>query len=167
MDRSLRSRPGRERDVAGRGAGGNRVDRRQDNQRARIRDGRESGALTRWESKKLRKDQKKISRMERRFERDGHINKRERRSLNKAQDRASRRIYRSKNNDSGRSGGSRSDYGHSRNMRRGWGHGRHSYIVVNPVVEQVAAYEPSSSSSMALDLQFDGVNVGWSKTRQY
>jgi len=155
-DRSLRSRSSREQDVAARGAGGNRVDRRQDNQRARIRDGRESGALTRWESKKLRKDQKKISRMERRFARDGHINKQERRILNKAQDRASHRIYRFKHNDSRRGWGSRRDYGHSRNMRPGWGHGRHSYIVVNPVVEQVAAYAPSSSESLALNLQFDG-----------
>ena len=196
LERSVTSRPARDRDLNRRGSGSeNRVDRRQENQRARIRDGRESGALTRWESKKLRRDQKKISRTERRFERDGHLNKREQHILNKKQDRASRRIYQAKNNDRsrgdhrgknwgshrnyghsrkwvrgdhhGKGRGSRRDYGHSRKMGRGWGHGRHSStIVINPVVEQVAAYEPALSSSLAFDLQFDGVNIGWSKTSQ-
>ena len=76
----------------------NRVDRRVSRQHARIRDGWRNGDLTRKELKRLRKDQRKIARMDRRFGRDGHYTKRERRKLNKALDRASHRVYRAKHN---------------------------------------------------------------------
>ena len=76
-----------------------RVDRRQSKQRARIRDGWENGDLSRREVKALRKDQRRISRMERRFGEDDRYTKRERRKMTKALDRSSHRIRHAKNND--------------------------------------------------------------------
>ena len=57
-----------------------------------------SGEVTHRELKRIRKDQRKIARMDRRFGGDGRYTKRERRKLNSALDRASRRVYRVKNN---------------------------------------------------------------------
>jgi len=73
-----------------------RVDRRMSNQRARIRDGWKNGELSRRESRQLRKDQKKISRMDRRFGSDGRYTRYERRKLNNALDHSSRRVQRAK-----------------------------------------------------------------------
>ena len=75
-----------------------RVDRRLSNQRARARAGWEDGEVTRRELKRIRRDQRKITRMDRRFGSDGHYTKRERRKLNRAMDRASNRVYRAKHN---------------------------------------------------------------------
>lgn len=74
-----------------------RVDRRLANQRARTRTGWKSGEITHRELKRIRKDQRKIARMDRRFGGDGRYTKRERRKLNSALDRASQRVYRVKN----------------------------------------------------------------------
>lgn len=90
-----------------RGDGYGRVDRRQEKQRARIAQGRRSGELSRAELRRLKKQQKKISRMERRFSADGYLSGRERRRLERAQDRASRRIARLKHNDIYRGSGHR------------------------------------------------------------
>ncbi|MCB1856778.1 MAG: hypothetical protein KDI63_00800 [Gammaproteobacteria bacterium] len=161
-----RSDRGGRRDVA------NRVDSRQDRQWSRIRAGRESGALTRGETRMLRKDQKEISRMERRFERDGRLDKRERRILNRAQNRASDRIYRAKHND--RERGYRPGWGwgdrnhrHYKPYRKPHHHRRHHGHNHYSSVEERVIYAPSSSSSLALDLQFDGFSVGMSKTREF
>jgi len=76
-----------------------RVDRRLDNLRARTRSGWKDGEVTHRELERLRHDQRKIARMDRRFGSDGHYTKHERRKLNKALDRASQRVYRAKHND--------------------------------------------------------------------
>ena len=76
-----------------------RVDRRQDRQRARLIKGRHSGELSRGELHRLKKEQKKIGRMERRFYSDGYLSGKERRRLEHAQDRASRHIAYAKHND--------------------------------------------------------------------
>lgn len=76
-----------------------RVDRRLDKQRARTRAGWKKGEVTYRELKRIRKDQRKIARMDRRFGSDGRYTKRERRKLNNALDRASNRVYRAKHND--------------------------------------------------------------------
>jgi uncharacterized membrane protein len=78
--------------------GYDRVDRRQDRQRARLIQGRRSGELTRGELRRLIKQQKKIGRMKRRFSWDGHLSGKERRLLERAQDRASRHIAHAKHN---------------------------------------------------------------------
>jgi hypothetical protein len=77
----------------------NRVDRRLSNQKSRIRDGWKSGQLSRGEFRQLRRDQKKVARMDRRFGSDGRYTKTERQRLNKALDRTSKRVRRAKNND--------------------------------------------------------------------
>jgi hypothetical protein len=97
--------------------GYDRVDRRQDRQRARLIQGRRSGELTRGEFRKLKKQQRKIGRMERRFSSDGFLSGKERRRLERAQDRASRRIARLKHNDIYRGSGNR--YTHWNKDRRG------------------------------------------------
>jgi hypothetical protein len=74
------------------------VDRRLSKQRARTRAGWKDGEITRPELKRIRRDQHRIARMDRRFGSDGRYTKRERRKLNHALDRASNRVYRAKNN---------------------------------------------------------------------
>lgn len=76
-----------------------RVDRRQDRQHARIHHGLRSGELNRHEAHRLRKQQRRIDRMERRFSADGRLTRPERRRLTRALDRASERIHRYKHND--------------------------------------------------------------------
>lgn len=76
-----------------------RIDRRQERQSKRIRHGVRSGELTRWETKKLRKQQRRIARMERRFTADGRVTRKERKRLVRALDRASDRIAEAKHND--------------------------------------------------------------------
>ena len=96
-----------------------RVERRQDNQLSRIREGRQSGSLTKREARKLNKNQKKIDRMERRYAKDGRIDKHERRKLTKALERSSRRIYKLKHNDVYR-GGRDLTYSRGHGARGNW-----------------------------------------------
>ena len=72
---------------------------RLDRQQIRIERGIESGKLTRWEARKLMKQQRRIHRLAREFYADDHLGKRERRILNKKLDRASDRIHALKHND--------------------------------------------------------------------
>jgi hypothetical protein len=76
-----------------------RHDRRQNAQRARIRDGVKDGSMTRGEASRARAGQRKIRRMERRFEKDGVVTDKEKAKLEKEQDKQSRKIMRMKNND--------------------------------------------------------------------
>ena len=75
-----------------------RVDRRQVVQRARMRQGVQSGQLTPREARHLRKSERHIRRMERRAKADGVVTPGERARLNHAQNRESRRIHRLKHN---------------------------------------------------------------------
>ena len=75
----------------------NPVDRREHSQRARIRQGVKSGELTRNEAKKLRKEQVKIRAIERKAKSDGDITRKEVRKLDRALDKASKDIYKQKN----------------------------------------------------------------------
>ena len=76
-----------------------RVDRRRDRQWSRLLQGRRSGELSRGEFRRLKKQQRRIGRMERRFSSDGYLSGRERYRLERAQSRASRHIARAKHND--------------------------------------------------------------------
>lgn len=76
-----------------------RVEQRLDRQHARIKHGIRNGELTRREAKRLRRQQRHIAKMERRFTRDGHLDGHERRTLRRELDAASDRIYRLKHND--------------------------------------------------------------------
>jgi hypothetical protein len=75
-----------------------RVDKRQNVQKERIREGVQNGELTRRETRRLAREQKHIRREERRVEADGITTPRERARLNRKQNRANREIMRKKNN---------------------------------------------------------------------
>ena len=77
----------------------NRFEQRLDRQHLRIKQGVRSGELTRKEAKRLRKQHRRIVRLERKFSRDGHLSRQERRTLRQKLDAASDRIYRLKHND--------------------------------------------------------------------
>jgi hypothetical protein len=97
-----------------------RVDKRQFRQHKRIRDGWVNGDLTRHEHKKLKKQQFRIERMERRFGADGKFTQAERKRLVRALDRSSDRVYRLKHNDRyQRSHRYAHDYGKNHRWR-GW-----------------------------------------------
>ncbi|MGB1110669.1 MAG: hypothetical protein ACPG4N_09950 [Gammaproteobacteria bacterium] len=148
-----------------------RVDRRQQVQRERIRDGLRDGDISRREFKELKKDQRKISRMERRFESDGHLSRHEKRKLERAQDRASRDIHRAKRDDRGNRHGW--DRDHHKRYQPNWKrHSRPWYgyeRTAAPVEEAVTTetvYTSSESSSNALDFEMNGIRVSYSRSKQ-
>lgn len=73
-----------------------RVDNRQDRQEARIDQGVASGELTRRETARLDAQQAHITRMEHRMEADGKVTGKEALRMERAQDKASRRIAHNK-----------------------------------------------------------------------
>ena len=75
-----------------------RVDRRQQNQKMRVRNGVRTGELTRRETRSIRRSTNRTRRYEKRATSDGKVTWRERRRLNRMQNRNSRKIYRKKNN---------------------------------------------------------------------
>lgn len=75
-----------------------RADARQSIQKERIKDGVQSGELTALETRRLVKEQRRIKRLERNSKADGTISTTEKLRLEKAQDRANRKIARKKNN---------------------------------------------------------------------
>jgi hypothetical protein len=91
-----------------------RFEQRLDRQEQRIRHGIRAGKLTHKEARKLEKQQRNIARLERRFERDGHLDRRERQVLRNRLDQASDRIARFKQNDNQRAhrGHGWRDHGH-------------------------------------------------------
>jgi len=76
-----------------------RADAREAAQQTRIAQGRQSGELTRGETKALRAEQRHIRRSERRAKADGEVTPREKVKLERKQDRANRHIRRAKHND--------------------------------------------------------------------
>lgn len=75
-----------------------RVDRRQQNQKVRVRRGVRTGELTRRETRSIRRSTRRTRRYEKRAKSDGVVTWRERRRLNRMQNRNSRKIFRKKNN---------------------------------------------------------------------
>ena len=71
---------------------------RQKKQFRRINSGVKSGEITRRESKKLGREQRRIRQIRRHARADGRVNARERRHIHKLQERASRHIYLAKHN---------------------------------------------------------------------
>ncbi len=91
------------------------------NQMRSIQQGIHSGELTRHEARVLRNEQRNIRHLKRRFLRDGHFSRGERRTLRHRYVSAGRHIYRLKHNRS------RSySYGHNRNTP--WGRGGYGVI---------------------------------------
>ena len=75
-----------------------RIDKRQKNQKTRIVDGVQNGELTKRETKRLVRQQARVKHMENRANADGVVNLRERRRIEKAQNKANRTIARKKHN---------------------------------------------------------------------
>lgn len=76
-----------------------KVTKRQVNQQKRIHQGVKSGELTRKEVVHLQKQQAHIQRTKKRVKADGVVTKRERAKLHRKQTRASKNVYRAKNNN--------------------------------------------------------------------
>jgi hypothetical protein len=76
-----------------------RANAREAAQQTRIAQGKQSGELTNGETKALRSEQRHIRRTERRAKADGDVTLREKRKLERKQDRANRHIRRAKHND--------------------------------------------------------------------
>lgn len=89
------------------------------NQMRRIQQGIYSGELTRGEARVLRKEQRNIRRLKKRFLRDGRLSKHERRTLRYRYKKASRNIYRLKHNY-------RTRYAYSYRPFSPWYYGGHS-----------------------------------------
>ena len=78
------------------------VNKRQHNQRERIQQGVESGALTRSEANALRAEQRAIRAQEREFRSDGVLTRGERRELHRDLNESSRDIRREKHDNATR-----------------------------------------------------------------
>ena len=72
------------------------VDQRQQNQRARVNQGVVSGEVTRGEAAKLKSEQRRIKRTERRAKADGKVTRKERANIHRKQNKASRDIGKEK-----------------------------------------------------------------------
>jgi hypothetical protein len=75
-----------------------RTDKREKRQRARIREGENSGELTKSEKARLKAEQLNIRRMERRAKKDGLVTVEEQAKIDRKQNRASKDIRRAKHN---------------------------------------------------------------------
>jgi Tfp pilus assembly protein FimT len=73
-----------------------RIDQRQQNQERRIEQGEKSGALNAREAARLERGQTRVQKMEDKAAADGKVTVKERRVIERAQNRQSRRIYRQK-----------------------------------------------------------------------
>jgi hypothetical protein len=72
------------------------VDTRQKTQRVRIAQGVSSGEVTRTEARRLRGEQRRVRRTERRAKADGEVTQEEKAKITRKQNRASRDIRRQK-----------------------------------------------------------------------
>ena len=127
-----------------------RVDRRQDRQWDRIQDGIDSGELTRREARRLMRGQRRIERMENRFERDGYISPREQRKLERALNRNSKRIKRAKHND-------HPGYGY----RSGWKDWPHRHYVERYAYPWPDYSNVSDSSLGSFSIQRGEFTLSW------
>jgi len=132
------------------------VDSRQVKQRGRIKQGMHSGDLNRKQVARLRTDQKRISKLERRFGADGRYTRNERRIIKHKLNHASQRIWRMKGKQRAPRHGYRQhrpSYRDYRHPRRAHPHVRriHRVYRVYPVSEPV--YEDAPTRSLGLDIE--------------
>lgn len=72
------------------------VDKREANQKARIKEGVKSGEITKHEAKNLAKQQRHVKKAEAKAKADGEVTAAERAKLDRKQDRASKNIAKQK-----------------------------------------------------------------------
>lgn len=101
-------------------------DQRIERQQKRINKGVRNGELTNRESRKLRKQQRYIKKINRQFKKDGHLSHHERKNLKRKLNLASKRIYRLKHNDRYRNNNSH-DQGHNKKKYSGNTHRHHDH----------------------------------------
>ncbi len=75
-----------------------RVDAREQRQEQRIKDGVNSGSISKKEERRLKKEQAHIKRLEKRSKKDGQVSAKEKKKINHAQNHASRSINKKKHN---------------------------------------------------------------------
>lgn len=80
-----------------------RADKRQKNQKHRVKQGAKSGELTKKEAKSIKYSAKSANRYEKKVKSDGTVTKKEKLRLEHKQDKTSRKIYRTKHNGRDRS----------------------------------------------------------------
>jgi hypothetical protein len=83
-------------DAPARGTNTPLIDKHEANQTDRIKQGRESGELTKREARRLKAEQKLIDRTQNRAEADGSVSAKERARIRHMQDRAGKDIHRQK-----------------------------------------------------------------------
>lgn len=75
-----------------------RADKRQKNQKQRIKQGAKSGEITKREAKSIKRSSTNARKYEKRAKSDGKVTWKERVRLENKQDKTSRKIYRTKHN---------------------------------------------------------------------
>ena len=132
------------------------IDRRQARQRARIREGAVNGRLNRHQVARLRTDQRRVRTLERHFRADGRFDRQERRILNHALDRSSKRIWRMKGKHYRRHGGYRPRFRVKHGFRkRGHyrGHSHHSRGHHRHVEHVYPVYDDTPARSLGVDVE--------------
>lgn len=131
------------------------LNRRQARQRNRIRDGWHRGQLNPRQVTRLRRDQKRIAKLERRFGADGHYTRHERRVLNHALDRSGKRIGRMKHGEPRRWNRHHRYYRWHRSAQRHWHPHRGPALRRHPVVEKhvYPIYQEAPSHSLGVDVE--------------
>ena len=76
----------------------NRADKRQKNQKHRVKQGVKSGEITKREAKSIKYSAKSANRYEKKAKSDGKVTWKERARLQHKQNKTSRKIYRTKHN---------------------------------------------------------------------
>ena len=125
------------------------LDHRQARQRSRIRQGWHRGQLNPHQVTKLKRDQRRIRKMERRFGADGHYTRHERRTLNHALDRSGKRIWRMKGGHKRHWKGHRRYYRWHRAKRPHW-HPRYHRRIEQHVYP---VYQEAPSRSLGVDVE--------------
>lgn len=134
-----------------------RIDRRQATQRARIKQGWRSGDLNRKQVARLRKDQRKIGKLERRFGADGHYNRYERRIIRHKLDRASKRIWRMRGKHHRPRAGYRKHRRFAHSYRRPYAH--------HPRVHRLyPVYEEAPARSLGVDIETEAFRFSVNKS---
>ena len=122
------------------------VNRRQDRQHARMREGRQSGSLNRKELSRSHRDQQRIGKLKGRFGADGYYSRHERTIMRGALEHSSKRIRRMKRNPHTW----KPRHRYYRHPRRGF---HRPYGYYRPVHRLYPVYGSSPSQSFGLEVE--------------
>ena len=134
--------------------GRSRIHKRLKRQRARIEHGIGIGELTRWEARKLMKQQRRIRRLAHAFREDGYMTRKERRILRHKLDKASDRIWSFKHNDHYRYS-QHNGKGNGKTHGKGRGKTYRSEERVGRKPERAETWDEDASKALVLMLNSD------------